>query len=228
MKRILRVSLLILVLFFTNTIYSEKQDIFSIKNIMSTEEFQKCGLNKVSPTELKSLNNWLSKTMIALFSLGGNCVEHSIKFVEDPIIGLDDGSIWETYDSISYSWSSYDSVIIYDDKMINLDEEEIVEVISISQSEIIKPFSKKSLVGGNYIGIGGGHWIKKIESGGKIIILEDHSVWEISAMDRIYSVLWLPTTSITVVLSDYPILDYKYLLINTDDGEKALAKYLSK
>lgn len=47
-------------------------------------------------------------------------------------------------------------------------------------------------------------------------------------MDRIYTALWLPITSITVVLSDYPILDYKYLLINTDDGEKALAKYLSK
>lgn len=230
MKRIFRISLLILVLFLTNTIHSDKQGIFNIKNIMSKEEFQKCGLNKLSPTELKSLNNVLSKIIVnrALLGLGGDCVEHSIRFVKDSIIGLDDGSIWKAIEYLSFSWSTYDSVIIYNDKMINLDEEEIVEVTRISQSEISKPSSKKSSDSGSYAGIGGGHWIKKVESGGKIIILEDNSVWEISSLDRIDTALWLPITSITVVLTDYAILDYKYLLINTDDGEKAVAKYLGK
>jgi hypothetical protein len=81
---------------------------------------------------------------------------------------------------------------------------------------------------GNYLGIGGGHWIKKNAERGKIIILEDNSMWEISSMDRIYTFLWLSFTNIRVILNDQTIGNYKYLLINTDDGEKAAAKYLGR
>lgn len=60
-----------------------------------------------------------------------------------------------------------------------------------------------------------GHWINKVASGGEFVILEDNSVWRISAMDTVDTALWLPTTNI-VACSDK--------LVNTDDGETADAQ----
>jgi len=77
-----------------------------------------------------------------------------------------------------------------------------------------------------YVGVGGGHWVSEVSDGGTIVTLEDGSLWEISALDRVDTALWLPTTSITVLESRSPVGNYKYILINKDDGEKALAKYL--
>ena len=79
-----------------------------------------------------------------------------------------------------------------------------------------------------YADVGGGHWIKEISSNGRIIPLEDESLWEIGALDRVETALWLPTTNITVLASSSPVSDFKYVLINKADGEKALAKYLGK
>ncbi len=76
-----------------------------------------------------------------------------------------------------------------------------------------------------YIGTGSGHWIDHVSSGGKIVELEDGSVWEISPLDRIDTSLWLPVSDITVTDGDDP--GYPYLLINKDDGETANAKLLS-
>lgn len=81
---------------------------------------------------------------------------------------------------------------------------------------------------GVYAGLGGGHWISNTGSDGAIITLEDGSIWQISSVDQVDTALWLPTTSITVIKSRSPIGDYKYELINTDDNEKALAKYLGQ
>lgn len=58
------------------------------------------------------------------------------------------------------------------------------------------------------------HWIESVHQNGKIVILEDGSVWEISSLDRINTALWLPITSIVACPNK---------LINTDDGEKAEA-----
>ncbi len=58
------------------------------------------------------------------------------------------------------------------------------------------------------------------------MILEDGSIWQIDPMDTIDAMLWLPISNITIVLSDRGSPGYGYLLINTDDGEKAHAKYL--
>ena len=55
-----------------------------------------------------------------------------------------------------------------------------------------------------------GHWIDSVTSDGRIVILEDGSVWEVDSIDRIDSMLWLPT-------SDIVACDDK--LINTDDDE---------
>jgi hypothetical protein len=62
-----------------------------------------------------------------------------------------------------------------------------------------------------------GHWINKVLDHGHIVILEDHSTWEIDYSDRINSGLWL-TTSNVVVCDDK--------LINVDDGNAVRARRL--
>lgn len=55
-----------------------------------------------------------------------------------------------------------------------------------------------------------GRWIQSVSSDGRIIILEDWSVWEVNPVDQIDSMLWIPVSNIVAC-------DDK--LINTDDGE---------
>lgn len=76
-----------------------------------------------------------------------------------------------------------------------------------------------------YAMTGDGHWIREVRDRGKYVFLEDGSKWEISAIDRIDTVLWLPTTAINVSEeSDDPY--YDYTLINEDDNESVSAKFL--
>jgi hypothetical protein len=79
---------------------------------------------------------------------------------------------------------------------------------------------------GSYL-TGSGHWIST-NGEGKIITLEDGSMWQINSIDQVDTVLWLPVTDITVIADPNPIGDYKYILVNKDDGEKAHAKYLGR
>ena len=55
-----------------------------------------------------------------------------------------------------------------------------------------------------------GHWIDSVSDDGRIVILDDGSVWEVDSLDRIDSSLWLP-------MSEIVACDDK--LINTDDDE---------
>ena len=55
-----------------------------------------------------------------------------------------------------------------------------------------------------------GHWVNIVSNGGEVVILEDGSVWQVSPVDAIDTMLWLPTTDIVVC-------DDK--LINTEDKE---------
>ncbi len=89
-----------------------------------------------------------------------------------------------------------------------------------------QPRKQGSTAGRAYAGVGDGHWIDEVSGSGAIVTLEDGSMWEISSMDRIDTSLWLPITDITVLEADRPIGEYRYLLVNTEDGEKALAKYI--
>ena len=77
-----------------------------------------------------------------------------------------------------------------------------------------------------YSGVGGGHWVNKTSNSGGVVVLEDRSLWEISTIDRIDTMLWLITEEITVLEGDNPV--YPYKLINTDTGDKVDAKYLGK
>ncbi len=77
-----------------------------------------------------------------------------------------------------------------------------------------------------YAGVGSGHWIKEVSSNGAYITLEDGSLWEVNELDRIDTGLWLAVTNITVISSKEPVGQFRYELLNTEDGEKALARYL--
>lgn len=82
--------------------------------------------------------------------------------------------------------------------------------------------------GSTYLGSSGGHWIKSKADNGTIVVLEDGSMWRINSLDRIYTALWLPISNVAVLRADSAVGEYKYALVNTDDGEKALAKYLGR
>ncbi len=62
-----------------------------------------------------------------------------------------------------------------------------------------------------------GHWIQDVIDGGRLIRLEDGSLWEVDAVDQVDSSLWLPVSNIV-------ICDDK--LINTDDNESVSARQL--
>jgi phage terminase large subunit-like protein len=73
----------------------------------------------------------------------------------------------------------------------------------------------------------GGHWIRD-NADGKIITLEDGSLWQIESIDQVDTTLWLPITDIVVLRDSRASGEYKYLLLDKDDGEKAHAKYLGR
>jgi hypothetical protein len=50
----------------------------------------------------------------------------------------------------------------------------------------------------------------------------------IDPVDRVDTALWLPISNITILRASPAVGDYKYSLLNSDDREKALAKYLGK
>lgn len=91
--------------------------------------------------------------------------------------------------------------------------------------DLEKPSKSKSPKAAGYPGVGSGHWIQNVSSGGEIIILEDGSLWEVSPIDIIYSSIWLPVSNIVVVEDSG---SYSYKLINTDDGKSVTAKYLGR
>ena len=60
-----------------------------------------------------------------------------------------------------------------------------------------------------------GHWIDEVLNDGSVIKLEDGSIWLVDDLDQIDTALWLPVSNIVAC---------DYMLINTDDGEKAGAR----
>lgn len=55
-----------------------------------------------------------------------------------------------------------------------------------------------------------GHWIESVSGNGKVVKLEDGSLWQVSDLDVITSSLWLPISDVIVCGNR---------MINTDDGE---------
>jgi len=57
-----------------------------------------------------------------------------------------------------------------------------------------------------------GHWISTVSRDGKIIVLEDKSVWQVNSIDTINTTLWLSTENVIICEDE---------MINSDNGEKA-------
>lgn len=95
-------------------------------------------------------------------------------------------------------------------------QERKAQVVAASPSLPATPSRRAT---GYSAGCDSGHWVGSVTDGGRIVILENREVWEINPVDRIDTMLWLPTTSITVCDDQ---------LINTDDGETAEARLLAR
>lgn len=81
---------------------------------------------------------------------------------------------------------------------------------------------------GAYFTPSSGHWVDNNIGDGEFIRLEDGTLWKIDPLDKIDASLWLHTSSITVIDSEDGSPGYDYLLINTDDNEKAHAKIVGR
>jgi hypothetical protein len=98
----------------------------------------------------------------------------------------------------------------------------------VTKGEAPTAQKRKPLTSGGrvYSGTGNGHWVQENISSGDFILLEDGSLWKIDPFDTINASLWLPISNITVIQSSDGSPGYDYLLINTDDSEKAHAQYI--
>jgi hypothetical protein len=67
-------------------------------------------------------------------------------------------------------------------------------------------------------GCDSGHWIQEVLADGKIVQLEDNSVWEVDTTDTVTTSIWLPTDDIIVCGEEK--------LINVDDKESVGARRL--
>jgi len=92
----------------------------------------------------------------------------------------------------------------------------------------LQPQPRASAVITDYAGIGEGHWIEKNIGDGEYIKLEDGSLWEVDPFDKVDAALWLSLSEITVLESSDGSPGYDFVLVNTDDSEKAHAKLVVK
>lgn len=82
--------------------------------------------------------------------------------------------------------------------------------------------SKKSSVStraGTYAGVGQKHWVREKIDSGAFIKLEDGSLWQISPMDKINTMLWLPIDNVVVTGGTNPL--YPYKLVGERDSAEA-------
>lgn len=68
------------------------------------------------------------------------------------------------------------------------------------------------------------HWLRDKQEEGRIVLLEDESVWEVHPSDRLVTARWLRISTITVNHTQKE--GYPYQLTNTTEGESARANYL--
>lgn len=97
---------------------------------------------------------------------------------------------------------------------------------SSTATRALPPASVPSSSASVYFNVGAGHWIRKVIDRGRFVELEDRSLWEVSSIDRIDSMLWLVADPIVVVESDTGLLPYK--LVNTDNGDAVEAKLIRR
>jgi hypothetical protein len=68
------------------------------------------------------------------------------------------------------------------------------------------------------------HWLRDKLEEGRLVILEDESIWEVHPSDRQITRRWLRISTINVKHTEKE--GYPYLLSNRTEGEYARANYL--
>ena len=81
--------------------------------------------------------------------------------------------------------------------------------------------------GGTYPNIGEKQSIQE-NADGRILILDDDSIWLVESIDRVDSSLWLTADEVMITETKGGVAGYKYTIINLDEKEKVLAKYLGQ
>ena len=72
---------------------------------------------------------------------------------------------------------------------------------------------------------GGEHWVREIDGEGKLIELEDRSLWVVSLPDTQAFAPWIPTSDVTVQPENQKDPD-RYQLTNTDTHQSIDAHYV--
>ena len=75
-----------------------------------------------------------------------------------------------------------------------------------------------------YLDTGGAHWVTANKGTGSTLVLEDGSHWDVSLVDRMHTLTWLPMTNVRVRGLEISPGDYE--LFNEDAKESASAKFL--
>jgi hypothetical protein len=78
-----------------------------------------------------------------------------------------------------------------------------------------------------YAAFGGGHLLRSVSDEGRYVTLEDGSVWEIEPSVRFQTAEWQPQAPITVRTGRGED-GYTYEIVNTQDDEGAMAKYVAR
>jgi hypothetical protein len=78
-----------------------------------------------------------------------------------------------------------------------------------------------------YVTPSSGHWVTGTIDQGKMVKLEDGSLWEIGPLNRIDSSLWLPADHVIVIEENHGPIDYKFQLVNTSRNQAAYAKLIA-
>jgi hypothetical protein len=71
------------------------------------------------------------------------------------------------------------------------------------------------------------HSIEDVADSGRVLVLDDDSVWGVENVDAVDSSLWVDGDDVEVVRNNENP-SYPYLLINKDENETVHAKYMGK
>ena len=133
------------------------------------------------------------------------------------VVLLADGSVYSVDSAdqaTASSWSSGDpiSVANTDDRLTNLSTGDNVAVTSAGHSSDTNIYPNI-----------GDHTLSVRSDDGKILILEDGSIWIVAPPGDVTDITWLAPSSITV---NEGSAGPPYELVNTDDQSSVLANYI--
>jgi hypothetical protein len=78
-----------------------------------------------------------------------------------------------------------------------------------------------------YSALGGGHLLREVSDDGRFVTLEDGSRWEVVPRDQFTSAEWQPSAAMAVRTTRGED-GFNYELVNTNDDEGVMAKFLPK